>query len=68
MSETDIDTVIAYIIIKHPMINCDLCGMINHIADKCMARGPAFHPPTICQIVAKYNIKHGPIPKSGPID
>ena len=68
MSETDIDPVISYIIIKQPMINFDFCGIINHIADKCMARCPAFQPPTIFQIFAIYNIKRGPIPKSEPID
>ena len=50
------------------MIICDLCGMINHVSDKCMERGPEFHPPIIRQIFYQYNAKHILTPKVAPVD
>ena len=68
MSETAISPVILYMSNKPPIIICKFCGMINHIADKCMSHGPAFQLTNILQIFSQYNDKHGPTKKVEPID
>ena len=62
-SDTDIAPVIESMINKKPIINWDCCGMINHISDKCMPRGPVFQTPNICHQFAQYNSKNGSTPK-----
>ena len=44
---------------KKPTIIYDLCGIINHIANKFMACGPTFYPPTTHKRVTQYNAKQG---------
>ena len=63
MSETDISQVISSMRNKQHMIIYDFCGMINHIADNYMERGPEFQPLTIRRRFGKYNAKHCQIPK-----
>ena len=58
MYEAVIEPVIETIKSESPTIICNWCGIGNYILDKCMERGPTFHPTNFWHIVAKYNTKH----------